>query len=337
MTINAEAAAEQDRPGVHSLHRFSFAVPDIDAAAAYYSDFGLRVTPNGGGIDIASHPRPGHVAIRIVPGERKQVRYVLFGAYAEDMQRFRARLEALAIPPSAAPEGEDADALWFRDPGGMLVGIAAVAKTMPDSKTETPQHRGRPGERAAPMRAEVAQVRPERLAHALFFCPDIVENVAFYAETLGLRLSDMPGMVAFMHGIHGSDHHLIAFAQSPGGIGYHHSAWDVPSFEDVGRGAMQMAQKGFDRGWGFGRHVLGSNYFHYVRDPWGSYAEYSYDIDYIPDGVVWEASYPDPENSLFLWGPLPPEDFVHNYEAGPFRPAAPVSAEGRMLDVAMRR
>ena len=28
--------------------------------------------------------------------------------------------------------------------------------------------------------------------------------------------------------------------------------------------------------------VLGSNYFHYVRDPWGSFAEYSCDIDYIP-------------------------------------------------------
>ena len=35
--------------------------------------------------------------------------------------------------------------------------------------------------------------------------------------TLGLRLSDRSGnIVAFMHGIHGSDHHMIT--RAPGGI-----------------------------------------------------------------------------------------------------------------------
>ena len=38
---------------------------------------------------------------------------------------------------------------------------------------------------------------------------------------------------------------------------------------------------------GVGRHVLGSNYFYYVQDPWGSFAEYSYDIDFVPaDRIV---------------------------------------------------
>ena len=45
---------------------------------------------------------------------------------------------------------------------------------------------------------------------------------------------------------------------------------------------------GYAAGWGFGRHVLGSNYFHYVRDPWGSYCEYSAGMDYVPCGVNWE-------------------------------------------------
>ena len=84
-----------------------------------------------------------------------------------------------------------------------------------------------------------------------------------------------------MHGIHGSDHHMIAFVKSDG-PGLHHLSWDVGSINDIGVGASHMAEKGFAYGWGLGRHVLGSNYFHYVRDPWGSYAEYSCDIDYIP-------------------------------------------------------
>ena len=78
-----------------------------------------------------------------------------------------------------------------------------------------------------------------------------------------------------------------------------------------------MAEAGYSRGWGVGRHVLGSNYFFYVRDPWGSYAEYSFDIDYIPKEMDWEASYPAPENSIYLWGPDLPADFVTNYETYP--------------------
>jgi hypothetical protein len=78
-----------------------------------------------------------------------------------------------------------------------------------------------------------------------------------------------------------------------------------------------MQDAGYERGWGVGRHVLGSNYFYYARDPWGSYAEYSFDIDYIPEGTEWEPTSPHEDNSFYLWGPTPPEDFTHNYEACP--------------------
>ncbi len=104
------------------------------------------------------------------------------------------------------------------------------------------------------------------------FCSDISRAIRFYHAVVGLRLSDRSGDgVAFMHGIHGSDHHMVAFAKSDG-PGLHHLSWDVGSIHEVGLGAMQMADRGFSAGWGMGRHVLGSNYFHYVRDPWGSYA-----------------------------------------------------------------
>ena len=76
-----------------------------------------------------------------------------------------------------------------------------------------------------------------------------------------------------------------------------------------------MADKGYVKGWGLGRHVLGSNYFHYVQDPWGSFSEYSCDIDYIPKTKAWEAGHHAPEDSLSLWGPEPPDYFVMNAEA----------------------
>ena len=79
-------------------------------------------------------------------------------------------------------------------------------------------------------------------------------------------------------------------------------------------GASHMADKGFVKGWGLGRHVLGSNFFHYVRDPWGSYAEYSSDIDYVPVDHDWEAKDHPPEDSFYVWGPTPPEEFAVNHE-----------------------
>jgi len=116
-----------------------------------------------------------------------------------------------------------------------------------------------------------------------------------------------------MHGIHGSDHHLIALAKS-NGPGLHHLSWDVESIHQIGLGAMQMADKGFAGGWGLGRHVLGSNYFHYVRDPWGSYSEYSSDIDYIPVNYDWQAGDHSADDAFYVWGPVPPADFAFNYE-----------------------
>jgi hypothetical protein len=46
-------------------------------------------------------------------------------------------------------------------------------------------------------------------------------------------------------------------------------SWDVGSVDEIGAGAVHMLGKGYDRGGGLSRHVLGSNLFHYVRDPWG--------------------------------------------------------------------
>ena len=108
---------------------------------------------------------------------------------------------------------------------------------------------------------------------------------------------------------------LLALVKSSA-PGFHHCSWDVASINDISLGAMRMHDKGWTKGWGLGRHVLGSNYFHYVRDPWGSFAEYSCDIDYIPKEENWPAGDHKPEDSFYLWGPDVPREFTINYEGG---------------------
>ena len=59
-----------------------------------------------------------------------------------------------------------------------------------------------------------------------------------------------------------------------------------------------------------GRHTIGSNFFHYNPDPWGSWIEWFSDIDQIDD--CWVAS--DWDVPPHLWGTPPPETFLANSE-----------------------
>jgi catechol 2,3-dioxygenase len=153
-----------------------------------------------------------------------------------------------------------------------------------------------------------------RLTRVRLLVGDFGRAYRFYRDVVGLRLSDHAGdVIAFMHAIHGSDHHAIAFAKSDA-PGLHHTSWDVGSINAIGVGAMQMAGCGYTQGWGFGRHVIGSNFFHYVRDPWNSLAEYFCDIDQIPADGSWRPQDWGPEDSLYRWGPAVPADFAVNFE-----------------------
>ena len=171
--------------------------------------------------------------------------------------------------------------------------------------------------RGAHLRGSVGVVQPSRLVHLSLFTRSIPDSIAFYTKDLGMRLSDrVDDDVAFIHAVHGSDHHLIALGRSDG-PGLHHCSWEVGSINEIGQGAAQMEAAGYGRGWGLGRHVPASNYFRYVRDPWGSYSEYAADMDYIPAELEWVPGNHKDEDSFYQWGPPPPEDFATNHETAP--------------------
>lgn len=307
---NAGTARRPGVLGVHSIAEFGLTVPDLGKAAHFYSAFGLDVRSLADQLHLAVDGQSMAVA-RLREGARKALHHLAFATFEDDLGRFEHLLAQRGIARLKDPAG--GDALWIADPSGLPVCLRAGAKTTPDAKAPlqtgpTPANR-----MAAPLRGTTPPVKPTRLSHLALFTPNLDASIAFYRDVLGLRLSDRSEGIAFLHAPHGGDHHLIAFVQSDG-PGLHHCSWAVPSIDALGLGAAQSAEAGYHRGWGLGRHVLGSNYFHYVRDPWGSYSEYSADIDYIAADFDWEARVHAPENSFFLWGPAPPEDFVTNFE-----------------------
>ena len=301
--------------GVHSLDHFALAVPDLGDARGFYGAFGLDVKDEGDALGLYARGNPHRWGV-LRTDAKKHLAWLSFGAYERDLPRFAERLKSRGVDTTVPPAGAPRDGLWFYDMDGLPVHIGAAAKTSPDAKSGiTALECAAAGARGARKRSEVPQVHPRRLSHVLRFTPDVMRAVAFYEDVLGMRLSDRSGEgIAFVHATHGSDHHVVAFAKSDA-PGYHHSSWDMCSLEDVGLGGMQMAATGRTKGWGPGRHVLGSNYFWYVQDPWGSFAEYSADIDYVPAGTRWDSSDYAPDDAFYLWGPGPPSDFVTNYES----------------------
>lgn len=298
--------------GVHSLDHFVLTVPDLERARDFYCDFGLDVRGGGDSLALRTFGHDQQWGV-LVEGRRKKLHHLSFGCYAEDLPYLQERAEAQGAELVDAPKGFASNGFWCRDPAGLLVEIKVAAKSSPDHKTAGKWTSSPEGVAGAPLRSRASVVRPRRLSHVLVFTPDIDRALDFYSGIVGLRLSDRSDRVAFMHAIHGSDHHILAFAQSRA-PGLHHCSWDMAGIDEIGLGAMHMAGKGHIRGWGLGRHVLGSNYFHYVQDPWGSYAEYSCDIDYIPAAKRWQAGDHAPEDSFYLWGPSPPDDFTINRE-----------------------
>jgi catechol 2,3-dioxygenase-like lactoylglutathione lyase family enzyme len=313
MSQRANPNLDPDLLAVHSVDEFVFSVPDLAQARHFYTRFGLDVRDEEGALALYTHGHP-HRWARILPGATKRLLWLSLGIHAADEQRFKQRLAEQGIDCIAVPLGANAGGLWIQGPDGLPLQLRVAEKSSPSQPAPRDYPPPSSNVGRSPSRSQAQAVRPLYLSHILLFSADVDGAVRFYEDILGLRLSDKSGsVIAFMHSPHGSDHHLVAFAKSTG-AGLHHSSWCVPSIDAVGLGMQQMALAGYEQGWGIGRHVLGSNYFRYVRDPWGSYAEYSYDIDFVEAGSAWPSADHPAEDSLYVWGPAVPQDFIVNHE-----------------------
>jgi catechol 2,3-dioxygenase-like lactoylglutathione lyase family enzyme len=306
---------------IRSLHHVALTLPDPAVAAAFYTAFGLDVAEAHGRV-VARCAGRAQDQIAISEGARAGLAYLSFGTRAEDLAPTKARLEARGVelldPPHAgAPE----TGLWFRDVDRNLVHLGAALPAAPRGVPDLPQNTSsrliRLAERGAlPFGTDP---KPVRLGHVILFSPDPARQAAFYREALGMKLSDRvcDDMVVFLRGASDGDHHLLGLLRDPN-PGLHHQSFELDSIDHIELGARRLASAGYRHVWGTGRHTVGSNLFHYFRDPWGTLAEYFYDIDYIPEGGAWEARSWSKEQGLFLWsndGP-PPPDFPKNLLGG---------------------
>lgn len=292
-------------------------VPDVEPGLAFYRDAGLVGSVEG---DIARLRCEGQERDTIVlmgGFARKRLHHI--SLRADDLEGLALTLPLAGGRLVDAPDGFEDSGLWVEDPHGMLIHLSErpadpELAAGPIYEINAPGRVIRTRRSAMKPGASYAPAQPLRLGHILVFSPDVPVSVDFMTRGLGMGLADhAQDVIAFCCATRDSDHHVVAFAKSPG-VGFHHASFQVADPDAVGRAGQALLAKSGRGDWGFGRHTIGSNFFHYIQDPWGSWFEYYSDMDHIDDHSQWTATNYKMADSLANWGPKVPHDFVHNYE-----------------------
>jgi catechol 2,3-dioxygenase-like lactoylglutathione lyase family enzyme len=312
---------------IKSLHCLSLYVPNLEVGKDFYSCMGLIPHPEKQSYVFRCEGK-NQDQLRLIQGKKKEIAWVTWSTNLEGLNRIKDNLRTHQIKPHD-PKHESQfctsspNDIWLRDPDGTLLQII-VANTAEQIRTAVKlNHPGdvfkRVGIRGAPNRQ--VDSRPRKLGHILKFTPDVNRLVDFYTTILGMKLSDRIGEkeLAFLRCSGDSDHHTLALALSDA-VGLHHSSWEMGNLDQMQLCAQRLIDAGYQDCWGVGRHIYGSNYFHYIRDPWGGLCELFWDIDFIGEHSEWTVEVADAHGSslhesLFQWATsLPPDDFLCNFE-----------------------
>jgi len=287
---------------LHGLTALTLGVPDPASVGEYYEDFGLQ--PLGGGRFGTVN---GGEQLRLVPAERR--RAVALGVACDDqddLDRVARSLAALGF----ASTREDSAVVAVESGTGIEVRVEIAERL--DEAPETAVTYNGPGDvrrrnlRSESLDRDESVLRPRKLGHVVLSSLDAERSHAFFVQGIGFKVSDTTKEgLAFLRC--SPDHHNLAIRQGPLQF-VHHTSWQLPDVDAVGQAAMQMIRADGDRHvWGLGRHYLGSNYFWYLKDPAGNFAEYYSDMDVIMDDDEWVAGLWEGTKSFYSWGPPPPK------------------------------
>jgi catechol 2,3-dioxygenase-like lactoylglutathione lyase family enzyme len=252
---------------VTEIRYVGYGVVDFDAEAAFYGDvWGLERVPGDAGTALfktAGHDEHHVVALR--PATENRIDVIALAAESKadvDALADKVRSSGCRIVHEPRPLTTPGGGYGFRffSPDGLPFEISAeVARGPSRSLTRW-------------------EGVPERISHIVLHSPDHHALVAWFCDILGFKVSDWLGdFMCFLRC--NSAHHR--FAILPGPPCLNHVAYDMPSIDDMMRGAHRLKVKGIDIGWGPGRHTAGNNTFSYFVTPGGFVAEYTSELEQV--------------------------------------------------------
>lgn len=183
---------------IHSVVEYVLAVPDLEKMRHFHESFGHEIRTEGEGLGLYCKGHP-HRWARFFAGDKRQLRWITLGIYAEDEAEFARRITERGLGCSP-PSNIATDGLWLNGPDNLPIQLVVTKKVSPSQPAprEFPpecQNKGR-----APASFAIPKVHPLYMSHILLFTADVASAMAFYRDVLGLKLSDQTEpFIAFMH------------------------------------------------------------------------------------------------------------------------------------------
>lgn len=306
---------------VRDLAWLEFEKPDLVHAEAFARAFGFHTVLHTAdelhlrGIDA------GTPCVVIRRGPRSRFVGLAFAADGDaDVVRLA---DATGATISPLPDAIGGVGVRIADPNGLPVRVVASTHAFAPLPAQRPHtfNFGHEVRRTnATQRPPREPARVQRLGHVVLQTTTYIESLNWYLEHLGLIVSDFlyyPGqrdrgpVMSFIRCDRGSaptDHHTLAMILGPSNR-YVHSAYQVCDLDAIAAGGEYLKELGYQRSWGIGRHIQGSQIFDYWRDPDGFMVEHFSDGDMF-DSTVEPGWAPLTASGLAQWGPPVTKDFL---------------------------
>ncbi|WP_225729425.1 MULTISPECIES: VOC family protein [unclassified Nocardia] len=305
---------------VRDIAWLEFDKPDLARAEAFANAFGFATAARTDSELRLRGTDSGAPCVIVHRGDTR-FRGVAFTAAADsDLLRLA---DAIGGRTRRLPESIGGTSVDLVDPSGMPVRVVAGTHPLP-ALTAQRAHTFNAGHDVS--RINTTQRPPrvpttvQRLGHVVLQSTRYLAALNWYLDTLGMIVSDFlffPGQrdrgpaMSFLRcdrGATPADHHTIAIALGPANR-YLHSAYQVSDIDALAAGGEYLKDHGYQRSWGIGRHIQGSQIFDYWRDADGLLVEHFTDGDMF-DNTLEPGWAPFTASGLAQWGPPATGDFL---------------------------
>jgi hypothetical protein len=306
---------------VHDIAWLEFEKPDLTQAEAFAHAFGFTTVLRTGNELQLRGTDAGAPCVLIRRGATTRFRGMAFTAQDEaDLLRLA---KATGTQTHPLPEAIGGLTIDLVDPSGIPVHVVAGTHQLDALPAQTP-HTFNFGDDLhrinATQRPPRVPTTVERLGHVVLQSTKYLAALNWYLDNLGMIVSDFQFFAgqrdrgptfSFIRCDRGStpaDHHTVALGLGPTNR-YLHSAYQVCDLDALAAGGEYLKDHGYQRSWGIGRHIQGSQIFDYWRDPDGFMVEHFADGDMF-DSTLEPGWAPLTASGLAQWGPRATNDFL---------------------------
>jgi catechol 2,3-dioxygenase-like lactoylglutathione lyase family enzyme/predicted enzyme related to lactoylglutathione lyase len=327
---------------VHELAWLEFTKPDLDRAELFARAFGFTTAMRTPDEVQLRGSDPGSPCVLIRKGPRSRFLGVAFrAADSSDLLRLA---EATGRKVTRLAESMGGVTVDLVDPTGQRVRVVSDTHelaALPGQAPLTLNIGHQPARTNATQRPPREPATVQKLGHVVLQTTTYRQTLDWYLQHLGLIVSDFlyyrgqrdrGPVMSFIRCDRGgtpTDHHTLALVLGPANR-YVHSAYEVADLDALAAGGEYLHEHGYQRSWGIGRHIQGSQIFDYWRDPDGFLVEHYSDGDLF-DCALEPGWAPMTASGLAQWGPPVTKDFLG------VKPGTAAMAELRAIAGALRQ